>query len=227
MSTNRTKKGATFTPLKKGPNGRNLCRQCEKEVKRPRITFCSDKCVDAWRLLTDPNFMRSRVRDRDKGVCATCGLDTKNVKVAVRVLRELWHGSYVEGARKPIVELVRIIRELEDALGIAGRSTFWDADHIKAVVDGGGECGLENIQTLCLWCHRQKTAALAARRAAERKTSRTTGAAAVRQTGPTSGGVPGADGQPLFDDDRDVSPGDPTPRALHEDSAGGCSVGQR
>jgi hypothetical protein len=45
------------------------------------------------------------------------------------------------------------------------RHSLWDADHIRAVVDGGGECGLDNMQTLCVWCHREKTAS--ARRPSE------------------------------------------------------------
>ena len=49
---------------------------------------------------------------------------------------------------------------LRRALKIQARHALWDADHIRAVVEGGGECGLENMQTLCLWCHRDKTAAM-------------------------------------------------------------------
>ena len=40
------------------------------------------------------------------------------------------------------------------------RKTLWDADHIIPVVDGGGECDLENIRTLCLICHRAETSKL-------------------------------------------------------------------
>jgi len=39
------------------------------------------------------------------------------------------------------------------------RATFWDADHCVPVVEGGGESGLENYQTLCQPCHKAKTAA--------------------------------------------------------------------
>jgi len=35
---------------------------------------------------------------------------------------------------------------------------FWDADHIIAVHDGGGSCGLDNIRTLCIACHKKNTA---------------------------------------------------------------------
>lgn len=33
----------------------------------------------------------------------------------------------------------------------------WQADHILAVVNGGGGCTIENFQTLCEHCHKIKT----------------------------------------------------------------------
>lgn len=33
----------------------------------------------------------------------------------------------------------------------------WQADHIKPVFLGGGACSIQNFQTLCLCCHKQKT----------------------------------------------------------------------
>jgi 5-methylcytosine-specific restriction endonuclease McrA len=43
------------------------------------------------------------------------------------------------------------------------RRSLWEADHIIPVIEGGGECDLDNIRTLCLRCHRKATAALRAR----------------------------------------------------------------
>jgi 5-methylcytosine-specific restriction endonuclease McrA len=40
------------------------------------------------------------------------------------------------------------------------RKTLWDADHIVPVAEGGGECDLGNVRTLCLHCHRVVTATL-------------------------------------------------------------------
>jgi 5-methylcytosine-specific restriction enzyme A len=37
------------------------------------------------------------------------------------------------------------------------RKSLWDADHILPVAEGGGECDLDNIRTLCLRCHRSVT----------------------------------------------------------------------
>jgi hypothetical protein len=48
----------------------------------------------------------------------------------------------------------------------------WEAHHVVPVVEGGGECGLEGLVTLCLPCHRRETAALAAQRAQRRQRNR-------------------------------------------------------
>jgi 5-methylcytosine-specific restriction endonuclease McrA len=40
------------------------------------------------------------------------------------------------------------------------RRSLWDADHILPVAEGGGECDLRNLRTLCLRCHRLATAEL-------------------------------------------------------------------
>ncbi len=48
---------------------------------------------------------------------------------------------------------------------------FWNMDHVFAVSDGGGSCGLDNLRTLCTCCHSKVTkdqAGLRARRRAEK-----------------------------------------------------------
>ena len=51
------------------------------------------------------------------------------------------------------------------------RRSLWDADHIVPVTEGGGECDLENIQTLCLRCHREATKRLRERMKGRREES--------------------------------------------------------
>jgi len=136
--------------LPKGLNGRNLCRWCNLEVPKGRVTFCSDWCVEEWRLRTDPGYLREKVFERDRGVCAACGLDCEAAWVHLKRLR---------GA-------ARVRTLLEWSLKPRSRKSLWDADHIVPVVEGGGECDLANIRTLCLKCHRAATAELRKRRTA-------------------------------------------------------------
>ena len=42
-------------------------------------------------------------------------------------------------------------------------SDFWQADHIIPVAEGGGDCGLENLRTLCTPCHLRETERLKSR----------------------------------------------------------------
>ena len=144
MSTNRKKAGGRIRKTtERGPNGRGICRWCHSEVPKGRRTFCSDHCVHDWRLRTDPGYLREQVLRRDRGVCALCGLDTI----------EFYRRFQLIPARKR-----GALRSQLD--WHAGRRSFWDADHILPVAEGGGECDLSNIRTLCLWCHQEHTAQL-------------------------------------------------------------------
>ena len=134
--------------LPKGSQGRNLCRWCSLEVPRGRQTFCSDFCVHEWRLRTDPGYLREKVFERDRGHCAQCGMDCVAEATQLKRLR---------GA-------ARLKRYAQWGLRPGARTTLWDADHILPVVEGGGECDLDNLRTLCLKCHRAATAALRERR---------------------------------------------------------------
>lgn len=133
--------------IPRGPNGRGLCRWCSLEVPRGRFTFCSGYCVHEWKLRSQPGYLRDQVFLRDRGICALCSTDTL---AALRRLRSS------RGARRQLL--------LEHwYIGKRRRKSLWDADHIVPVVEGGGECDLDNLRTLCLRCHRAATLALRAR----------------------------------------------------------------
>jgi len=124
-----------------------FCRWCSTAVPKGRRTFCSDACVHEWKLRTNPAYLREHVFARDHGVCAKCGADT----VALR--RDMRKLDYA--ARRKFLKLWKL-RE-------GSRKSLWDADHIVPVAEGGGQCDLTNMRTLCLLCHREATAALLAR----------------------------------------------------------------
>jgi 5-methylcytosine-specific restriction endonuclease McrA len=206
MSTIRRKQSHF---LGKGPNGRNLCFcGCGREVGRPRINWFSDACVQSWQEINDPATIRRRVLERDKAVCAHCGVDTE---ARAREARE-WRPVFQWIARRHYTELLdrgelplfcrdtpsgrayhaqrvadgekpsffetwswaqwwadeEVARRFGKSVMAADGHT-WEADHIIPVVEGGGQCGLDNYRTLCLACHRAETAALARRRAEARR----------------------------------------------------------
>ncbi len=131
---------------RRGPNGLPLCRWCDLEIlARRRRTFCSSYCVHQWRLRSDPGYLRDQVFSRDRGRCALCAADTVTIFAALKRARGT---AREEGLR---VYGMRSIR---------ARRSLWDADHITPVAEGGGQCDLDNLRTLCLLCHREETARL-------------------------------------------------------------------
>ena len=159
--------------LPQGPHGRALCRACGVEVPSRRRTFCSGSCADDWSVRNNPGLMRKRVFQRDKGVCAICGVDTS---VLGMVLAAEWDR----------VKMARTAPERRERQAFRqryrwffSRSRYWDADHIKPVSEGGGECSLENMRTLCVPCHQEVTRELAKRTASHRR-QRRIGYASIR-----------------------------------------------
>jgi len=146
MSTARIMRGgwADRKQIPRGPNGRGLCRWCSLEVPPRRFTFCSEYCVHEWKLRSQPRYLREQILKRDKGVCAHCGVNALKEHARLRRAR---------GAVR--IELLR-----HWGVNLRSRKSLWDADHILPVAEGGGECDLHNIRTLCLRCHRVVTAQL-------------------------------------------------------------------
>jgi 5-methylcytosine-specific restriction endonuclease McrA len=100
--------------------------------------------VHEWKLRTDPGYLRERVFERDHGVCAVCGADTMALRRDMRKLDFAARRMFLKrwGLRE------------------GSRKSLWDADHLVPVAEGGGQCGLSNLRTLCLLCHRAATAEL-------------------------------------------------------------------
>jgi 5-methylcytosine-specific restriction endonuclease McrA len=117
--------------------------------------------------------MRQRVYQRDKGVCALCGVDSA---VLGKVLTAEWN-------RVKMARTAAVRREREEFRRrfrwYFSRTSYWDADHIKPVSEGGGECSLENMRTLCVPCHQVATRELAKRTASHRR-QRRVGFASIR-----------------------------------------------
>ena len=133
---------------KKGPHGRSLCYcGCGREVRPPRRNWFGEDCITKWRWLHDWQFIRERVLERDKGVCRKCGRDCLAVQFSVW---QLWKSD-------PTRKSPASIEFYQRHPGVRLFHDYWQADHIRERVDGGTN-EMVNLQTLCLPCHKTKTA---------------------------------------------------------------------
>lgn len=139
-------------PFRKDAEGRPLCRWCGIVVKPPRRSWCSQACVDEFLMRSSAETMRRHMFRRDKGICVACGCDTEKLQRVLRLVR--FSGS----------ERWRLFRKL----GFNEGRALWEADHIIEVCNGG-ETHLDNMQTLCVPCHKQKTRKMHADRARARR----------------------------------------------------------
>jgi len=173
-------------PYPKDENGKPLCRWCREPVGIGRKTFCSAKCVEEAKLRLSGSWVRDMVWERDHGICRACGIDTVQKRREVLAwekdkanrapncseLRFRRSDNSIDltlyGAVKSVCAKLRI-ESVGDWPDPRTRKTFWDADHILEVVNGGGLCGIENYQTLCVPCHKAKTAKLAKDRSEARR----------------------------------------------------------
>jgi 5-methylcytosine-specific restriction endonuclease McrA len=176
---------------KRDADGKGLCRHCEGPVPKGRFTFCSQVCVDEALSRASATWARDACWKRDHGICAVCGRDSDadykafmvHLTEAQRLARWLENSAWKDMVETPHgmrfrerITDYKVIAKMRKAMwkriGLhnpgwtTGRQTGWDADHILEVVNGGGSCGPENLQTLCHVCHKIKTARLASERAA-------------------------------------------------------------
>lgn len=129
--------------LPKGPNGRALCRYCQKEVPPGRRTFCGEVCVDAWKIETQPAYAARRVEERDHGVCSICGTDTVIERQLARK-DPFWYARTDRYAKRPPWPKSTDRR-------------WWEMHHVVPVVLGGGGSPLDKLATACVVCHKKLT----------------------------------------------------------------------
>lgn len=131
--------------------------------------FCSEECAVEDRQSRSAGALREACHKRDRGVCAECGLDCHDLVSRIKVMRSqdarraailaAWPamGNHGNGSR------------LNALVQKAASGYAWECDHVRAVYDGGGQCTVDNCQTLCVLCHKQRTRTQAKDRASRRK----------------------------------------------------------
>lgn len=146
------------------PGGVNhlRCRYCGNPCAGRRTSFCSPACVHEWRLRAHPSYLRSCVRRRDRGVCAVCRRDTYALRNRLYALLRTNPDGVFSFLNRHRLSYKKEMRWNQEEVRVTIHS-LWQADHVIPIVEGGGGCGLENLQSLCVWCHRKATRALRAR----------------------------------------------------------------
>lgn len=115
-----------------------------------------------WNKRIRSQALRRGLWNRDRGICNGCGLDCEArgrvLRFALLVLGE--YAVEVDGEifRGEDLDLVRLRYHFEKWFGPVQNFTghTWEVDHLIGVSDGGSD-RFDNLQTLCLGCHREKT----------------------------------------------------------------------
>lgn len=127
-------------------------------------TYCSVECAEEGRLRRGGMYASTRVRAQvfalERGVCTLCGIDANALFLRISALQPAERLSALCNANW---RLPQSSTALERLLQKPKEGDFWQADHIKAVAEGGGSCGLDNLRTLCTPCHKTETDKLRAR----------------------------------------------------------------
>lgn len=177
MTTNRS---APYVKRQKLPDGRWPCQHCGQPCLGRRTSYCQDSCAEEYSIRNFPAYARGRVFERDRGICALCGLDTEKLaaswhkrefEIQTRMGNGPGHRRYKHLPRWADDSAWAVLeRERMAYFALRLRSVYeprtryrgspWEMDHIIPVVEGGGQCGLDNLRTLCVPCHRYVTAEL-------------------------------------------------------------------
>uniref|UniRef100_I3K1Z2 Zinc finger, RAN-binding domain containing 3 n=1 Tax=Oreochromis niloticus TaxID=8128 RepID=I3K1Z2_ORENI len=148
-----------------------LCLSCQQPCSTTGgewdTRFCSHRCQDEFQLRSSQTYMRSQVLEAERGICQHCGLHAHDLFIKVR--------DAPPSQRKEILEntwLTQLpVKQLNEMIRAPVEGDFWQVDHIRPVYSGGGQCSLDNLQTLCTVCHKARTAQQAKERSQRRKSA--------------------------------------------------------
>ncbi len=135
---------------------KGFCRWCGGKLQGRRTSWCGEDCLDEF-FIRGGTGIRHQVWLRDRGVCAECGIDIGSAQGYLTKLHILNFHNFAWGNKG-------IYKSSDWGPWWDVHLNWWEADHIIPVIEGGGCCGLENYQTLCIRCHKEDTKKLAGRR---------------------------------------------------------------
>ncbi|XP_076579618.1 DNA annealing helicase and endonuclease ZRANB3 isoform X2 [Chaetodon auriga] len=148
-----------------------LCLSCQQACHTTGgawdTRFCSHRCQEEFQLRTSQTYMRSRVLEAEQGICQHCGLHAHDLFLKVRVAPPAQRKEMLENTW--LAQLS--VKQLNEMIRAPVEGDFWQVDHIRPVYSGGGQCTLDNLQTLCTVCHKARTAQQAKERSQMRKSA--------------------------------------------------------
>ncbi|XP_058157071.1 DNA annealing helicase and endonuclease ZRANB3 isoform X2 [Dasypus novemcinctus] len=156
--------------------GNPLCLHCQQPTCQTKqeykvnawdSRFCSLKCQEEFWIRSNNSYLRAKVFEIEHGVCQLCNLNAQELFLRLRDAPKSQRKNLLDvtwTSKLPLEQLNEMIRN-------PGEGLFWQVDHIKPVYSGGGQCSLDNLQTLCTVCHKERTARQAKERSQVRRQS--------------------------------------------------------
>ncbi|XP_029875191.1 DNA annealing helicase and endonuclease ZRANB3 isoform X4 [Aquila chrysaetos chrysaetos] len=156
--------------------GNPLCLSCQQptaqleaggQARAWDTRFCSHACQEDFSIRSSQSYLRTKVFEIEHGVCQFCNQNAQELYLSIR--------DAPKSQRKKLLERSWMshlpLGQLNEIITNPTEGQFWQVDHIKPVYSGGGQCSLENLQTLCTVCHRERTAKQAQERSQMKRRS--------------------------------------------------------
>jgi len=150
------RKGATLENVMIEQIPGNTARKRKSSVDVIDNRFCSAKCAKEYQVRVCGNTVRRQLFELEHGQCQLCNLDCHVLYQRLKVLMPSQRRKEIE--QSPFKYLSW--KQKENIVRDPQEGQLWQADHIHAVAEGGGECGIENYRTLCTPCHKKETSKL-------------------------------------------------------------------
>ncbi|NXP54382.1 ZRAB3 endonuclease, partial [Heliornis fulica] len=156
--------------------GNPLCLSCQQptahldpgsQARAWDTRFCSHACQEDFSVRSSQSYLRTKVFEIEHGVCQFCNQNAQELYLSIRDAPKSQRKKLLESSWMSHLPL----GQLNEMVTNPTEGQFWQVDHIRPVYSGGGQCSLENLQTLCTVCHRERTAKQAKERSQMKRRS--------------------------------------------------------